>query len=148
MEQVLVFALGDTPYGLDVVQVQEIVESPSLYYIPQAPAFFRGAINFHSQVLPVLDLPRYLGLGARKRDRRVIVLASEAGAIALAVGTVGRILSVDPESLEPILEEEGKTPFARTKLFHEENPIFLLDATLLLASLDPFSNKTGGTDGA
>lgn len=148
MEQVLVFALGSTPYGLDIAQVQEIVESPPLYFIPRAPAHFLGAINFHGQVLPVLDVPRFLGLTTAKRDRRIVVLASELGAAALAVSAVGRILPADPDCLQPPSEEGVNHPFVRAELHQEDQRIILLDAARLLASLDPFSNETGGDHGA
>jgi purine-binding chemotaxis protein CheW len=148
MEQVLVFSLGEDLYGLDVVQVQEIVESPHLNFIPRAPAYFLGAINFHGQVVPILDLPRYLGMKPQKKDHRVIALASALGAVALAVSTIGRILPVDPESLQPAHDAEGENPFVSAELTHEDQRIILLDAARLQASLDPLSNETGGDHGA
>lgn len=148
MEQVLVFNLENAPYGLDVAQVQEIVEAPPRYFIPQAPAYFVGAINFHGQVLPVLDVPQFLGLASKKRDRRIIVLASRIGAAALSVNAIGRILPVDPEFLQPAPEEGEENPFVRAEFIHEDKRIALLDAARLLASLDPLSNETGGEYGA
>ena len=57
MELVLIFRLADEWFGLEVDDIQEIVESPELNYVPRAPESIIGAINFHGNIVPVLDLP-------------------------------------------------------------------------------------------
>ena len=56
MEQFLLFHLDRELFGLQIAHIQEIVESPVLHYIPRAPRHFIGAINFHGNVVPVVDL--------------------------------------------------------------------------------------------
>ena len=72
MSQLLVFFLGEERYGLEVEKIQEVVEAEELFYVPRAPANILGAINFHSQVVPVFDLGGFLGLAEEERDHRVV----------------------------------------------------------------------------
>lgn len=130
MTQVLLFSLGCRRYALPLDLVQEIVEAPRLHYIPRAGGDYLGAMNFHGRILPVLDLAAWLHEESDRRDSRVIVLATERCALALAVTAVGKIT----ESSAPVFEGD-------------EAPV-LLDITGLLAQLAGALTTTGGEDGA
>lgn len=134
--QVLVFRLGEELYGLEVAKIQEVVESPVLYYIPRASEHFLGAINFHGIILPVLDLAAYLGFARGQRDNRVIVLASDLCSLALAVTSVGRIVPCDADALLPLPQERQAACHIRAVLSREEEMINLLDSARLMKSLE------------
>jgi purine-binding chemotaxis protein CheW len=153
MEKLLVFSLGeeDPMYALEVAHLQEVVESPTFHFIPRAPDYFRGAINYHGTILPVLDLPSYLGIVERTRDPRVIVLASELCRLALAVTGVHKIISVNPEDFQESGDGGDLANFyVRTIIRREEDDalIKLLDVAQLLASLENPRKGGGGKDGA
>jgi len=147
MEQVLVFALGDELYGLEVKNIQEVVEAPVLHYIPRADEHFSGAINFHGSILPVLDLPAYLGFDSPARDPRIIVLVPELCSLALSATAIRRIRALDPEALLPS-RGTSDTAYIRTVCNHDGEIINMLDTAPLLASLDETEKVTGGNDGA
>lgn len=136
MEQVLVFDLGEERYGLEVGYIQEVADSPGLHYIPQAPAYFLGAINFHGQILPVLDLCQFLEFPAGPQDPRKIVLATEGTALALAATAVHRIVPLATEALLPFLGSPGRDSFIRAVFHHQGRMINLLDLPRLLRRLD------------
>lgn len=138
MNLLLLFRLGETPYALEIAQIQEIVEAPRLFYIPRAPACFPGAVNIRGGVFPVLDLPGFLGYPGESRDGRVIVLAPHLGAMALMVSTVGRIVPYTPEALLPPLERRPRDSFVRAMLEREGETINVLDLPRLVAGLDTF----------
>lgn len=136
MELLLLFRLGETPYGIEVSQVQEIVEAPDLFYIPRAPACFSGAVNIRGAILPVLDLPGYLGYAGEGRDRRVIILPPHVCAMGLSVSRVGKIIPLRPDALLPPLERRPRDSFVRAMLEQGEETVNLLDLPRLIASLD------------
>lgn len=153
MEQVLIFRLGEAEelYALGVANLQEVVESPPLHYIPRAPAHFEGAINYHGSILPVLDLSSYLGFAGKSRDHRVIVLAFDLCRMALRVAAVDKIITVDPEAFQPAGEQDQTAnTYVRTVIRREEDDpvIQLLDVARLLASLERPRTGGGGRDGA
>lgn len=136
MEQVLVFQLGEEIFGLEVALIQEVVESPLLHYIPRAPNHVLGAINFHGNILPVLDLASYQGFLSGTRDHRVIVLPPEVCSLALAVASIRRIIPLDAEALLPFPREKQEQLYIRSVLNYQGTMINLLDTTRLLASLE------------
>ena len=145
MGQILLFRLGEDAFGLEVTLLQEVVDHPSLHYLPRAPEHFLGAINVHGQVLPVLDLAGHLGYPAGRRSERYLVLAPGICALALAVDSVGRIVTPD----EP--EEDGA---ASSSAVAGEGEVLcggigirLLDVEQLRASLERIFYGTGGQHG-
>ena len=134
--QVLLFRLGEELYGLEVAKIQEVVDSPVLYYIPRASEHFLGAINFHGIILPVLDLADYLGFTRHQRDNRVIVLVSDLCSLALAVTSVGKIVTCDPDALLPLQQDRQEACHIRAVLSRDEEMINLLDSARLMASLE------------
>lgn len=135
MEQTLLFRLGDRLCGLEIIHVQEIVDSPTLFYIPAVPPFFAGAINFHSQIVPVLDLGAFLGMPGEEHDSRVIVLPSHLCTLGLRVTAVKRIVPIDPQSSMPY-RDTGDVPWPVRHLVEREGEmVHMLDVTALLARL-------------
>jgi purine-binding chemotaxis protein CheW len=137
MEQFLLFRLGEIPYGLEVVNIQEIVEAPPVHYIPRSPALFLGAMNFHGNILPVLDLAPFLGLPGIRKDSRVIVLPAQICPLALAVTSIHRIITTDEESIW----QDAENDFVRTVLVLGEENIRVLDTAKLLASLGTIRDR-------
>ncbi|PLX94348.1 MAG: hypothetical protein C0621_05605 [Desulfuromonas sp.] len=136
MEKVLIFTLGDERYGLEVAHIQEIVESPPLFYIPRAPGHYRGALNFHGTILPVLDLPLYLGFSQAECGERVVVLPPSLGTLALAVTAIERIVPFESDSLLPVPQERLGHGYIRAALEREGDVINMLDIERLLTTLD------------
>jgi len=52
----LTFKLGEETYGIEILQVQEIIGMMKVTHFPKAPEFVRGVINLRGKVIPVIDL--------------------------------------------------------------------------------------------
>lgn len=136
MELVLIFRIADEWFGIEVDDIQEIVESPELNFVPRAPAAFIGAINFHGNVVPVVDLGKHLGLADSAYGDRVIVLPVGERALAFGVSAVHRIVPVDPDMMLPCQREEQKGLHIRMLYNHDGKMINMLDIPSLLGSLE------------
>ena len=66
--------------------------------MPRAPGAIIGAINFHGNIVPVLDLGKYLGLADSAYGERAVVLPIGQKALALGVSAVHRIVPLDPRN--------------------------------------------------
>ena len=63
----LTFLLEGQSYGIDVLQVREIIRRPAITAVPQMPAHVRGVINLRGKIIPVTDLRLRFGF-ARAED--------------------------------------------------------------------------------
>ncbi|WP_342765706.1 chemotaxis protein CheW [Methanohalobium sp.] len=49
--QLVAFNLGDEEFGVDIMQVQEIIRMQEVTRIPQAPGFVKGVINIRGKII-------------------------------------------------------------------------------------------------
>lgn len=95
MALVLLFNLSAETYGLEIDAVQEVVENPERHYVPHASGCLSGAINFHGQILPVINLPQLLKFPDGNVDHRLVVLTRAFHSLALEVSRMQRIVPLD-----------------------------------------------------
>lgn len=93
--RLLIFTMNGDKYALELEQVAEIMEAPTLSPIPRAPLHFTGAMNFHGGIVPIVDLARFLDLGDTSHGGRVLVLDRGIGNLALLVERVEGIFPGD-----------------------------------------------------
>ena len=103
MALILTYSLGNDLYGLEIDAIQEIIENPVLHYVPRAEGVLTGSINFHGQILAVIDLPKLLGFAGNQRDHRHLVLTSEYRSLVFTTCGVERIVNLEMEFLQPPL---------------------------------------------
>ncbi len=101
MALTLIFTLDEEVYGLEIDFIQEIVEDILLHFVPRAEGVIKGAINFHGQIIGVIDLPELLGFSGEDRDHRWLVLTPEGKSMAFIVSRVLQIANLDLASLQP-----------------------------------------------
>lgn len=71
----LTFTLGGQSYGIDVLQVREIIRRPTITPVPQMPAHVRGVINLRGKIIPVMDLQmRFGAMVAEQTEQACIVV--------------------------------------------------------------------------
>ena len=54
--QLVTFQLGDELYGVDIMDVKEIVKVQSVRPIPNAPYYVEGIINLRGEIIPIINL--------------------------------------------------------------------------------------------
>ena len=135
MELTLVFTLGEEVYGLEIDAIQEVIEDLSLHHVPLAEGVLKGAVNFHGQILAVIDLPELLGFKGDQRDHRRVVLTPEFKSMVLSVSRVERIVRLDLSSLQPAPAEAGDSAI-RGVASLDETMINLLDIDKVINQLE------------
>ena len=71
----LIFSLAGEKYGLNILEVKEIIRMEPITPLPEAPDFIPGIINLRGQVITVIDLRRQLELtGASYGDGACIIV--------------------------------------------------------------------------
>ena len=54
--QLVTFRLGEELYGVNIMDVKEIVRLQNVRVIPNAPYYVEGIIKLRSEIIPIIDL--------------------------------------------------------------------------------------------
>lgn len=101
--QLVTFSIGDEEFGVEILQVQEIIRMLEITKVPKAPPFVEGVINLRGKVIPVLDLRKRFGLAARDHDKntRIIVIEINSMIVGFIVDSVSEVLRLPANTVEP-----------------------------------------------
>lgn len=102
-QQLVIFALSDEDYGVDINIVQEIIRMQDITSVPKAPSFVNGVINLRGKVIPVLDLRRRFSVlkAEYTKDSRIVVVDINGQDIGMVVDAVAEAMRIPNSSVEP-----------------------------------------------
>lgn len=100
--QLVTFKIGDEEFGVDILQVQEIIKMPEYTRVPNSPRAVVGVINLRGKVIPVLDFRLQLGLEQREPDRmtRIAVVEINSRVIGFIVDQVSEVIRINKSITE------------------------------------------------
>lgn len=96
------FEIRNRVYGIDVLQIREIVRSQEVTPLPRAPALIEGVVDLRGAVVPVVDLGRALE-GERvpeSSSTRIAVLEVDEMVFGLRVESAVDVLSVGAATID------------------------------------------------
>jgi len=71
----LTFRLAEQEYGIEILNVQEIMGMMPVTHVPRTPEFVRGVVNLRGKVIPVVDLRLKFGMdGKADSDKTCIIV--------------------------------------------------------------------------
>ncbi len=145
-EQYLTFMLAGKIYGLDILNVKEIIEYGDITEVPLMPEFISGVINLRGSVVPVIDLcQRFSGTAMEQTKRTSIIILEVKNddlniEIGVTVDMVNEVLDIDPKEIEPApsLGNQIHTSFISGMAKIKDKLLILLDIENIL-SIDELS---------
>ncbi|GMK40744.1 chemotaxis protein CheW [Paenibacillus sp. CCS19] len=107
--KVIVFALGQEEYGIEVDKVRTIERIQPITRVPKAPAFIKGVINLRGVVIPVIDLRGRFGLEetVTTENSRIIIVAANELEVGFIVDSANDVIDIDAESIDTPPEVVG-----------------------------------------
>ena len=102
--QFCTFYLDDYYFGINVLEVQEVLRHLEMTRVPLAPPVVRGLINLRGQIITAIDLRQRLDLPARESGEHPvnIVVTTIDGAVSLLVDEIGDVLEVSESDFETL----------------------------------------------
>jgi len=129
--QLCTFRVGSYLYGIDVLEVQEMISYQASTRVPLAPPELRGLINLRGQIVPAIDLRRRLGLEDAPPDSLPmnVIVRTTSGAVSFLVDDIGDVVEVDEVLVDSVPQTvpAGAREFVSavhkfdTELLHELN---------------------------
>lgn len=111
--QWVTFKLDSEIYGINVMQVQEVLRLPEVAPVPGAPSHVMGIINLRGNVVTVIDTRNRFGLFQKEADdaTRIIVTEVNNQVIGMLVDSVAEVVNLKGSEIEttPNLGEENES---------------------------------------
>jgi len=101
-QQLCTFYADGLYFGIDVREVQEVLQYQDMVRVPLSSNVVRGLINLRGQIVTAIDLRRRLDLPERDAsiDPMNVVVRSDDGAVSLLVDEIGDVVEVDERTFE------------------------------------------------
>lgn len=130
-KQYCVFRAGRERFCLAVLDVEEVVEWPTLTRLPLGPSFLMGIFNLRGSIVPIVDIAFTEGRRADLSPKHVVVacLPPEGERDALRVGIAADEVIGTYSTSDPLIVDEAPQdiPHCSGMLRHENKLALALD---------------------
>jgi len=94
MLQYVTFRLDEETYGINVMQIQEVLRYTEIAPVPGAPDYVLGIINLRGNVVTVVDTRKRFGLSESEvtDHSRIVVLELEGQVVGVLVDSVAEVV--------------------------------------------------------
>ncbi len=137
MSRWVTFSLENETYGIDVMQIREVIRGAEISPIPGAPHYVLGIINLRGNVVAIIDTRSRFGLPSREMDDASRILILEAGdyVVGFLVDGVSEVAELRNELVEsaPDTGSGEASKFISGLYNREEGLLILIDANRLLS---------------
>jgi len=133
--QYCVFRAGRERFCLSVLEVEEVVDWPTLTRIPLSPPFLMGIFNLRGTIVPLVDIAFTEGRRPGLLPRHVVVamLKGDAQHADVRVGiAVDEVVGTFGANDESFLDHAPDVPYCRGMLRHEERLALVVDLEKLI----------------
>jgi purine-binding chemotaxis protein CheW len=98
----LCFRVSDELYGINIMDIKELIKPREVTEVPRAPSFVQGVISLRGTIIPVIDMLDRLGLqqGTKTGRERVIVVRNGDFFSGLLVDEIIQVVRISKDCLE------------------------------------------------
>lgn len=144
--QYVTFTLENEVYGINVMQVQEVLREIEVAPVPGAPHYVLGIINLRGNVVSVIDGRARFGLPAVESTQltRIIVIEAQQQIIGILVDSVAEVVDVEADEVEtaPNVGSNDASRYIDGVVNRDDRLLIVVDLNKLLteAELDELSS--------
>ncbi|RKX91284.1 MAG: chemotaxis protein CheW [Spirochaetes bacterium] len=101
--QIVTFQLGAEKYGIDIMEVKEIVDYEEIRSIPNAPIYVEGIYNLRGDIIPIISLHRRFHLQRPENieEDSLLILTIGGMELGIIIDKVLRVISIDTDEIQP-----------------------------------------------
>ena len=138
--QCVTFTLEEETYGINVMQVQEVLREIEVAPVPGAPDYVLGIINLRGNVVSVIDARRRFGLPTKETDdmTRIIVIEAQQQIIGILVDSVAEVVDVERGEIDsaPNVGNAETAKYIDGVVSRDEKLLILVDLNKLLSDAE------------
>jgi purine-binding chemotaxis protein CheW len=105
--QLVTFQLGEELYGINIMDVKEIVRVQDIRAIPNAPVYVEGIFNLRSEIIPIINLHKRFHLKKilnSEEDELLsgfIIIDIDGMKLGVIIDRVSRVVTIEKEDIQP-----------------------------------------------
>jgi purine-binding chemotaxis protein CheW len=138
--QYVTFELEDETYGINVMQVQEVLRETEVAPVPGAPHYVIGIINLRGNVVSVIDARIRFGLSVIERNEmtRIIVIEARQQIIGILVDSVAEVVDIKMSEIEtaPNIGNDESSRYIDGVVSRDDKLLILVDLDKLLSDAE------------
>lgn len=130
---VVVFNVDNNKYALELPVIERVIPSVEITPLPKVPEKVSGIINYHGDVIPVINIRHMFGLKEKEIDEhdQIILAKTKRRIVGLIVDFVEGILELDNVEHK---KTDQKYPFAQ----YISSISIIEDELIIINDLDKF----------
>jgi purine-binding chemotaxis protein CheW len=135
--QWVTYQLEDETYGINVMQVQEVLRITEIAPVPGAPSYVLGIINLRGNVVTVIDTRSRFGLMPKESNddqSRIIIVEVNGNVIGMLVDSVAEVVYLHQSEIDsvPMVNNDESSRFIQGVCSREDQLLILVDANKFL----------------
>nr|WP_305792175.1 chemotaxis protein CheW [Lysobacter sp. N42] len=134
--QWVTFQLEQETYGINVMQVQEVLRHSEIAPVPGAPEYVLGIINLRGNVVTVIDTRIRFGLqpGEVSDNTRIVIIEADQQVIGIMVDSVAEVVYLRSSEIDsaPNIGTEESARFIQGVSNRDGELLILVDLNKLL----------------
>lgn len=135
--QWVTFKLDSETYGINVMQVQEVLRYTEIAPVPGAPEYVLGIINLRGNVVTVIDTRSRFGLESHEvtDNTRIVIIEAEKQVIGILVDSVAEVVYLKASEIDiaPNVGNEESAKFIQGVSNRDGELLILVDLDKLLS---------------
>jgi len=106
-KQLVTFQLGEELYGVNIMDVKEIVRVQGIRAIPNAPTYVEGIFNLRSEIIPIISLHKRFHLRklvTSEEDELLsgfVIIDVDGMKLGIIIDRISRVVTVEREEIQP-----------------------------------------------
>ena len=135
--QWVTFRLDNEKYGINVMQVQEVLRFSEIAPVPGAPTYGLGIINLRGNVVTVIDTRSRFGLNSSEisDSTRVVIIELEQQIVGILVDSAAEVVYLRASEIDvaPNVGNDESAKFIQGVCNREGELLILVDLDKLLS---------------
>ncbi len=135
--QLVTFHLDGEIYGIDVMQVQEVLRVTEIAPVPGAPPYVLGIFNLRGNVVTVIDTRGRFSLppGEITDSTRIVIIESNKQVVGILVDGVAEVVELNTETIDsaPNVGDDESSRYIQGVATLDQKLLIVVDLNKLLS---------------
>ena len=105
--QLVTFQLGEELYGINIMDVKEIVRVQAIRAIPNAPVYVEGIFKLRSEIIPIINLHKRFHIKSAVHSEEdellsgFIIIDVEGMKLGVIIDRISRVVTIEKDDIQP-----------------------------------------------